>query len=70
MCCFPDGQGFAVGSVEGRVAMEFFDLSEEAQARKFAFKCHRRPENGKDVVYPVNTIGASRGGRGLAQPCA
>lgn len=28
------------------------------QAKKFAFKCHRRQENGKDVVYPVNTIGA------------
>lgn len=28
------------------------------QAKKFAFKCHRRQENGKDVVYPVNSIGA------------
>lgn len=33
VCCFPDGQGFAVGSVEGRVAMEYFDPSEESQAR-------------------------------------
>lgn len=26
--------GFALSSVEGRVAMEFFDLSEAAQAKK------------------------------------
>lgn len=29
--CFTDGQGYALGSVEGRVAMEMFDLAEEAQ---------------------------------------
>lgn len=23
--CFPDGQGFAVASIEGRVALEYFD---------------------------------------------
>lgn len=36
VCCFPDGQGFAVGSVEGRVAMEYFEAGEEAQARSRA----------------------------------
>lgn len=36
--------------------MEYFDLGEEAQARKYAFKCHRRVEDGNDVVYPVNAI--------------
>ena len=29
--CFTDGQGYALGSVEGRVAMEMFDLGEQAQ---------------------------------------
>lgn len=56
VCCFPDGQGFAVGSVEGRVAMEYFGADEAAQQRRFAFKCHRRQEGGKDIVYPVNAI--------------
>lgn len=28
--------GFALSSVEGRVAMEFFDLSEAGQAKKYA----------------------------------
>lgn len=26
------------------------------QARKYAFKCHRKAEDGKDVVYPVNAM--------------
>ncbi|GAB4822734.1 hypothetical protein N2152v2_009780 [Parachlorella kessleri] len=54
--CFTDGQGYALSSVEGRVAMEWFDLGDEAQAKKYAFKCHRKNEGGKDVVYPVNAI--------------
>lgn len=54
--CYPDGAGYALASVEGRVAMEFFGLSEEEQARKYAFKCHRRSEGGRDTVYPVNAI--------------
>ncbi|KAL5988191.1 hypothetical protein ACLOJK_035954 [Asimina triloba] len=54
--CYPHGTGFALGSVEGRVAMEFFDLSEAGQSKKYSFKCHRHTENGKDTVYPVNTI--------------
>lgn len=54
--CFADGAGYALSSVEGRVAMEFFDLGDEAQAKKYAFKCHRRSEGGRDVVYPVNAI--------------
>lgn len=114
--CFSDGQGYATSSVEGRVAMEWFDTSEDAQvghgaltavlcccrwgggwyckwgklggrtcsaalarslstpstrplgrpptprhpparqARKYAFKCHRRSEGGRDLVYPVNAL--------------
>lgn len=26
------------------------------QARKYAFKCHRRSEGGRDTVFPVNAI--------------
>ncbi|CAN6458896.1 unnamed protein product [Victoria cruziana] len=54
--CYPNGTGFALSSVEGRVAMEFFDLSETGQAKKYAFKCHRKSEAGRDTVYPVNAI--------------
>lgn len=58
--CYPNGEGYALSSVEGRVAMEYFETTEEAQTRKYAFKCHRRQENGKDVVYPVNSISFHR----------
>lgn len=32
---YPDGSGFAVSSIEGRVAMEYFDPSADAQAQKY-----------------------------------
>ncbi|THU71618.1 hypothetical protein C4D60_Mb04t03360 [Musa balbisiana] len=33
--CYPNGTGFALSSIDGRVAMEFFDLSEAAQAKNY-----------------------------------
>ncbi|KAI5804390.1 WD40-repeat-containing domain protein [Geopyxis carbonaria] len=71
--CMPNAQGYASSSIEGRVAVEFFDPSEESQKRKYAFKCHRQVENGVDVVYPVNALSfhpvygtfASGGGDGV-----
>ena len=33
VACFVDGRGYALGSVEGRVSMEFFDTSPEGQVR-------------------------------------
>jgi len=54
--CMPNDEGYASSSIEGRVAVEWFDPSSESQARKYAFKCHRQPENDVDVVYPVNAI--------------
>jgi hypothetical protein len=41
-----------LSSVEGRVAVEYFDPSPEAQSKKYAFKCHRQG----DLVYPVNAM--------------
>ncbi|OCB91027.1 WD40 repeat-like protein [Sanghuangporus baumii] len=60
--CMADGQGYAVGSVEGRISVEFFDPSPEAQKKKYAFKCHRQSVKNKETdkdeehVWPVNTI--------------
>lgn len=73
VACMPNGLGYASSSIEGRVAVEFFDPSDEVQARKYAFKCHRQVENGVDVVYPVNALAfhpvygtfASGGGDGV-----
>lgn len=53
----PTDLGYASASIEGRVAVEWFDPSPTSQARKYAFKCHRAPNaEGMDVVYPVNAL--------------
>mmetsp|Transcript_8065 Transcript_8065/g.11715 ORF Transcript_8065/g.11715 Transcript_8065/m.11715 type:complete len:333 (-) Transcript_8065:37-1035(-) len=51
---FPDGSGVALGSIEGRVAVEFLqDLGVDSGGKKkYAFKCHRV----NDTVYPVNCL--------------
>lgn len=58
---FPDGHGFCLGSIEGRVGVEFLDaLADERmlaiaeKPKKYAFKCHRDTNGG--LVYPVNAI--------------
>jgi len=48
--CFPDRTGFALGSIEGRVAIHH--VEEKDQIKNFAFKCHR---DGNDI-YAVNSI--------------
>lgn len=56
--CYPSGNGYAVGSIEGRCAIQYVDSNEQAKLG-FSFKCHRetrstpRPEN---VIYPLNDI--------------
>ncbi|KAJ3387960.1 mitotic spindle checkpoint protein Bub3 [Lobulomyces angularis] len=54
--CMPNGEGYVSSSIEGRVAVEFFDPSEEVQAKKYAFKCHRQTVDTKEIVYPVNAV--------------
>jgi cell cycle arrest protein BUB3 len=76
VACMPNDDGYATSSIEGRVAVEWFDPSPESQARKYAFKCHRQPapdNDGTDIVYPVNALAfhpvhgsfASGGGDGV-----
>lgn len=76
VACMPNDDGYASSSIEGRVAVEWFDPSSESQTRKYAFKCHRQPDpenEGADVVYPVNSLAfhpvhgtfASGGGDGV-----
>lgn len=50
MRCSPDGESFAVSSIEGRVAVDYFDS--DAEGKKYAFKCHRMA----NTVFPVNCI--------------
>lgn len=60
VACMPNDAGYATSSIEGRVAVEWFEDTAESQARKYAFKCHRQAnaeeDGGGDVVYPVNAL--------------
>lgn len=48
--CFTDMTGFAVGSIEGRVGIQYNTKAQEKNS--FAFKCHRQDSN----VFAVNCI--------------
>jgi mRNA export factor len=48
--CFPDSNGFAVGSIEGRVGIHY--LQKVNGKDSFAFKCHRQDAS----VFSVNAI--------------
>lgn len=50
VACFPDGTGYAIGSIEGRVGIQYVDDARKAD--NFTFKCHRSDPN----VYAVNCI--------------
>jgi len=57
IACFPAGDGYAVGSVEGRVAIQY--VEDKDSSNNFSFKCHRKDNaNSKDGtnVYSVNAI--------------
>ncbi|KAI6213279.1 hypothetical protein M3Y94_00131800 [Aphelenchoides besseyi] len=54
--CFPSGEAFVVSSIEGRVAVEYFDQNPDVQKSKYAFKCHRMKEETGELVYPVNAV--------------
>jgi cell cycle arrest protein BUB3 len=58
VACMPNDAGYATSSIEGRVAVEWFEDTVESQARKYAFKCHRQPapDGDGDIVYPVNSL--------------
>jgi mRNA export factor len=59
---FIDCAGYSVGSVEGRIAVIFFN-DNPSNKKSFAFKCHRgNPKQGDMRVFPVNNIKSTRFG--------
>ncbi|TEB21248.1 WD40 repeat-like protein [Coprinellus micaceus] len=56
LACMPTGEGYATASVEGRIAVEWFDVRDEVQEKKYAFKCHRQTVGSVDHVWPVNAL--------------
>ncbi|SCU97908.1 LADA_0H09230g1_1 [Lachancea dasiensis] len=65
IACYIEGNGFAIGSIEGRCAIQYVDEQEQRKSG-FSFKCHRvqqqatGPAGGRSTtesqVYPVNSI--------------
>jgi cell cycle arrest protein BUB3 len=53
---FIEGDGYALTSTEGRVAMEYFDPNPNVQSKKYAFKCHRVKNGEIEDVYPINAV--------------
>ncbi|KAF9969467.1 hypothetical protein BGZ65_011911 [Modicella reniformis] len=55
--CFINGTGYAIGSIEGRVAMQYVEDKDSTQ--NFSFKCHReggQTPRDQATVYSVNSI--------------
>lgn len=69
VACYPQGNGYAIASVEGRCAIQYIDDAEQ-QKSGFSFRCHRKAANGTPAnstrtplvanaethIYPVNAI--------------
>ncbi|KAI0463398.1 hypothetical protein LJB42_003425 [Komagataella kurtzmanii] len=58
VACYPQGNGYAIGSIEGRCCLQYIDATEQAKSG-FSFKCHRvpRPAPAKESdVYSINSI--------------
>ncbi|KAF9581413.1 hypothetical protein BGW38_001582, partial [Lunasporangiospora selenospora] len=57
IACFPNGSGYGIGSIEGRVAMQY--VEDKDASMNFSFKCHReggQTTRDKATVYSVNCI--------------
>jgi mRNA export factor len=53
VACFPDKSGFALGSIEGRITIQY---TQNPESRNFAFKCHRNDKARPVESYAVNAI--------------
>lgn len=55
ICCYPSGDGYAIGSIEGRCSIYFIDENKHSKFG-FSFRCHRKTQNNVNNVYAVNSI--------------
>ncbi|VVT57096.1 uncharacterized protein SAPINGB_P005532 [Magnusiomyces paraingens] len=58
VACFPQGDGYALGSIEGRCSIQYMDPRVHAQ-KGFTFKCHRKAvtsPRSESLVYSVNSV--------------
>jgi cell cycle arrest protein BUB3 len=56
--CFQ--RGFISSSIEGRVAVEYFQEDSDKEQR-YAFKCHRQTQNNIEIVHSVNALAVHPG---------
>lgn len=52
--CYPQGNGFAIGSIEGRCAFQYIDESEQSKFG-FSFRCHRKTPNSGQTTSSLRT---------------
>ncbi|PIA57765.1 hypothetical protein AQUCO_00600471v1 [Aquilegia coerulea] len=55
VCSFPNRRGYAVGSIDGRAALEFINPS-DASEKSYHFRCNPKSKDGKDHLIAVNDI--------------
>ncbi|XP_058080498.1 mitotic checkpoint protein BUB3.3 isoform X2 [Magnolia sinica] len=55
ICSFPNYQGYAIGSIEGRVALKFFDSSAECEMG-YVFRCCPKAKDGKYHLVAINDL--------------
>lgn len=56
VACTADGKGWASGSLEGKISVDYFDESPEAQKEKYAFRAHKAAIDGVDHAFPINAM--------------
>lgn len=66
LACYPQGNGYAIASIEGRCAIQYIDDAEQLKSG-FSFRCHRKTPttnttartllmNSETHIYTVNAI--------------
>eukprot|EP00993_Chasmostoma_nieuportense_P001996 NODE_2829_length_1083_cov_13.547071_g2698_i0.p1 GENE.NODE_2829_length_1083_cov_13.547071_g2698_i0~~NODE_2829_length_1083_cov_13.547071_g2698_i0.p1 ORF type:complete len:352 (+),score=95.60 NODE_2829_length_1083_cov_13.547071_g2698_i0:54-1058(+) len=53
VCCFADRSGYAIGSIDGKLSVNYF----QQNPAKFQTKCHRGADN-KGPTHPAHTLAA------------
>ena len=58
VACYPQANGYAVGSIEGRCAIQYIDESEQSKFG-FSFKCHRKTVNNASTTTSLRSSALS-----------
>jgi WD40 repeat protein len=63
ICSNNKGDGFVMGSIEGKICVEYLDQEENSHLhstssvkKNYAFKCHREETESQTFIYPVNCL--------------